>query len=247
MHHKILRFCSAERKKLSKEFTVVSEILNDQFIKWKIKPTNRLIINQNNDLLQAWLMLLWLLCNHHENIQLRRVSPPLAIWKTAFQPKVFSSRRQTAQCFPSFPSSLLSLSVLGEVWVCAVCKHALIRACAHACMSEQFDFSLCMRAKRTWRHVPFLSCPSSVQPRQGLSRARIKGAREEEKVLPQLIWPLWGEEHYSHWCSGRMAETPRSFRKGAYSRLDVTRRTGLEDGCWAHCGDGGNIVPAPLL
>ena len=40
MHHKILRFCSAEGKKQSKEFTVVSEILNDQFIKWKIKQTN---------------------------------------------------------------------------------------------------------------------------------------------------------------------------------------------------------------
>lgn len=46
-----------------------------------------------------------------------------------------------------------------------------------------------------------------------------------------------------------MAKTPRSFRKAAYSRLDVTRRTGLEDGCWAHCGDGGNIVPCstPLI
>lgn len=114
-------------------------------------------------------------------------------------------------------------------------------------MSEQFDFSLCVCVKRTWRHVPFLSCPSSVQSRQGLSRVRIKGVQEEEKVLPQLIWLLWGEEHYSHWCSGRMAETPRTFRKGAYSRLDVTRRTGLEDGCWAYCGDGGNIVPAPLF
>lgn len=145
----------------------------------------------------------------------------------------------------SFFSHILIVIPLGIRW--GVCKHAVIRACAHACMSEQFDFSLCMHAKRTWRHVPFLSRPSSVQPRQGLSRARIKGAQEEEKVLPQLIWPLWGEEHYSHWCSGRMAETPRSFRKGAYSRLDVTRRTGLEDGCWAHCGDGGNIVPAPLL
>lgn len=104
--------------------------------------------------------------------------------------RVFPHSVKNHSVFSSFSHTL---SVLNEVWVCAVyvCKHALICACAHACMSEQFDFfPFCVCSKRTWRHVPFLSRPSSVQPRQGLSRARIKGARKEEKVLPQLIWPL---------------------------------------------------------
>lgn len=197
----------------------------------------------------------WLFGNRHENIQLHCLYPLLVIWTTAFKLKVVPLQRQTIQYFP-FPFhtfSLLSLFVWDEVCVCvsvcAVCKHALICACAHACMSEQFDFSLCMRVKRTWRHVPFLSRPSSVQPQQGLSRARIKGAREEEKVPPQLIWPLWGEEHYSHWCSGRMAKTPRSFRKGLFKvwcdPKDWVGRWVLSPlwGRWEHCPCSAALIP----
>lgn len=180
------------------------------------------------------------------NTQLRSVSPLLVIWRTE---GVFL-KAPNYSVF-SFFSHILIVIPLGSIrGVCvSVC---CVQACAHTCMCA------CVHVWAIW-FFPLYACEADVKAcafslpsllcsaQQGLSRARIKGAQEEEKVLPQLIWPLWGEEHYSHWCSGRMVETPRSFRKGAYSRLDVTRRTGLEDGCWAHCGDGGNIVPAPLL
>lgn len=127
--------------------------------------------------------------HHQENIQSRCIHP------LSFEAKLLNWR-----CFPC-SAKLLSIFLPFTHSHCCpslyemrcVCQYALIYACAHACMSKQFDFSLCIRVKRTWRHVPFLSRPSSVQLLQGLSRARIKGAKEEEKVLPQLIWPLWGE------------------------------------------------------
>lgn len=109
------------------------------------------------------------------------------------------------------------------------CAHSCVCACVHVWAIWFFFFSLCVRVKRTWRHVPFLSCPSPVQPRQGLSRVRRKGGRiGGKKAAPPCYPPApqpphthsWfghcrGEEHYSHWCSGRMAKTPRSFRKGS--------------------------------
>lgn len=141
---------------------------------------------------------------------------------------VHSLQHQWFLPFHTFP--LLSLWVLNEV-----CKHVLVRACAHACTSEQFYFSLCVRAKADVKACAF-SLPSLLC--SGLSRGRM-GAERRRKYSHSWFGHCGGggggegEEHYSHWCSGCMAKTPRSFRKGAYSRLDVTQRTGLEDGCWA--------------
>lgn len=193
----------------------------------------------------------WQFGEHHENIQSHHLFPPLLAFRAAFKLTVFNTQRHTIQYFLSFHTSpLLSLFVWDERCVCHCVLCASMRSYVHvrmrACLSNLIFPFVCVWSGREGMCL-FSPRPSSVQPQQGLSRARIKGPREEERVPPQLIWPLWGEEHYSHWCSGRMAKTPRSFRKGAYSGLDVTCRTGLEDGCWAHCGDGGNIVPALLL
>lgn len=115
------------------------------------------------------------------------------IWRAAFKLDVHSSQHENILGFLSFSTRSHCYPFLAiRRGVRERASWASVRSYAHVCMSEQFDFSLCVHAKRTWRHVPFLSHPSSVQPRQGLSKAGIKGEREEEKVLPQLIWLLWG-------------------------------------------------------
>lgn len=76
----------------------------------------------------------------------------------------------------------------------------------------------------------------------------MKGEQEEEKVPPAVDLAIVGGRNtipidgVDAWL-----KPLRRFRKEAYSRLVVTQRNWLGDGCWAHCENAGNIVPSSPL
>lgn len=177
--------------------------------------------------------------------------PQLLNWKCfPYSVKLFSISLlfTHSHCYPSlYEMRCVCVCVCVSVRCVQACAHTLMCACVHVWAIWFFSLYACEADVKACAFS--LPRPSSVQPQQGLSRARIKGAREEEKVPPQLIWPLWGEEHYSHWCSGRMAKTPRSFRKGLFKvwcdPKDWVGRWVLSPlwGRWEHCPCSATLIP----